>query len=174
MFILTIIRDLFKILRSNQSPNQIAGGFVLGMFLGLAPFWSLLNILVVLLIIIINVNIGAAVMAYALFSGVVYLADPLLHSLGYSLLAETPALTPLWTTLYNAPVIPFTSFNNTVYLGSLVVYLVLAAPVFLGVRKLLALYREQYDERVQNWKWVKWLKASKLYEWYQKLNFLGS
>lgn len=172
MFFLTIFRDLFKILRSNQSPNQIAGGFVLGMFLGLTPFWSLLNVLAVLLLIIVNVNIGAALMAYAFFSAVIYLFDPLINSLGYQLLVEMPALAPLWTSLYNAPVIPFTSFNNTVYLGSLVIYLLTFIPMFLLARKGLLVYRERYQPKVDNWKWVKWIKASKLYEWYDKLSFL--
>lgn len=173
MFFLNIFSKILKILRSNQSPAQIAGGFMLGMILGMAPFWSLLNFFIVFIIIIINVNISAAILAFAAFSAVVYLFDPLIHDLGYWLLADVEALKPLWTILYHAPIVPYTSFNNTVYLGSFVISLILLFPVFWGVKRFVINYREKYEARVQNWKWVKWIKASKAYELYEKLSFLG-
>jgi len=173
MFFLNLFSKILKILRSNESPKQIAGGFVLGMILGMAPFWSLFNLFIVFIIIIINVNISAVLLAYLVFSMVVYLFDPLIHSLGYWLLVDVSALKPLWTYLYHTPVVPYTSFNNTVYLGSLVVSLVLFFPVFWGVKRFVINYREKYEARVKNWKWVKWIKATKIYEWYEKLSFLG-
>lgn len=174
MFFLQFFSDVLKILRSNQSPAQVAGGFVLGMLLGITPFWSLINVVVLLVIILINVNIGAATLAYALFSAVVYLTDPLLHQLGFRLLVNVPLLHPLWVTLYNTPVVPYTSFNNTVYLGSLVLWLVLVYPVYWATKRGLLAYRARYEQTVARWKWVKWIKASKAYEWYEKLKVFGS
>ncbi|RMI15445.1 MAG: TIGR03546 family protein [Calditrichaeota bacterium] len=176
MGILRFVWDIVRILRANVSPWQVAAGFVLGMFLGLTPFWSLLNVLVVVIIIVVNVNIGSALLAYALFSLVVYLFDPWLHDLGYWLLVEVSALKPLWTAMYHAPILPYTSFNNTVYLGSLVVYLVLVVPVYVLVKKGMVAYQEKYRSRVDSWKWVKWIKATrayKLYEKYERLKTLG-
>ncbi|GEM_PF-5397662 len=40
MLFFNIFGKILKILRSNQTPGQIAGGFVLGMLLGNTPFWS--------------------------------------------------------------------------------------------------------------------------------------
>ena len=41
----------------------------------------------------------------------------------------TPPLRPLWIAVYNRPLVPYTTFNNTVLLGSVVSRLVLAAVV---------------------------------------------
>ena len=38
MFGLEILAKLFKILRAEDTPNQIASGFFLGMIIGLTPF----------------------------------------------------------------------------------------------------------------------------------------
>lgn len=173
MFFLKLFSKILKILRSDESPNQIGSGFVLGMFLGMAPFWSLFNFLIVFLIIFFKVNISAAILAFLIFSAVVYLADPWIHGLGYWLLADVQFLKPLWTFLYHTPFVPYTSYNNTVYLGSLVISLVLLLPVFWGVKRFVINYREKYEERVKNWKWVKWIKATKLYGLYERLSFLG-
>lgn len=172
MFFLNIFSKILKILRSNESPNQIAGGFILGMIMGMAPFWSLFGVFLVFILIIFNLNIASALLAYAVFSMVVFLADPLIHQLGYWLLAEVQWLKPLWTYLYHAPLVPYTSFNNTVYLGSIVVSLLLAVPVFIAVKKFVVNYREKYEERVKNWKWIKWIKASKVYELYERISAL--
>lgn len=172
MFFLNIFSKILKILRSNESPNQIAGGFVLGMVMGMAPFWSLFGVFLIFILIIFNVNIAAALLAYAVFSMVVFLADPLIHQLGYWLLVDMQWLKPLWTYLYHTPFVPYTSFNNTVYLGSIVVSLLLAVPTFIAVKKFVVNYREKYEERVKNWKWIKWIKASKVYELYVRISAL--
>ena len=46
MFILQYIAKLFKILRSAATPEQIAGGLILGMIPGLTPFMSLHNLII--------------------------------------------------------------------------------------------------------------------------------
>lgn len=173
MFFFNIFGKILKILRSNQTPAQIAGGFVLGMLLGITPFWSLVNVLLLFILIIVNVNLSAAILGYAVFSAVVYLADPLFHSLGFWLLVDVNALHPFWTALYHAPVLPYTRFNNTVYLGSFLIGLLFSVPLYIGVKSFVVHYREKYEARVNNWKWVKWLKTSKVYSWYNKLKFLG-
>jgi uncharacterized protein (TIGR03546 family) len=173
MFGLELIGKIIKILRSNESPNQIAAGFILGMILGITPFLSLINILIIFVIIIVSVNISSAILAYAVFTAVVYLGDPLFNSLGYWLLVNVSFLKPIWIFFYHAPIIPYTSYNNTVYLGSLVVAILLLWPVLKGVKAFVINYREKYDKRVQNWKWIKALKASKVYSLYNRLKFLG-
>ena len=53
MFILKILGKFIKVLRSAASPRQIAWGFALGCILGLTPFWSLHNLLLVVLILFV-------------------------------------------------------------------------------------------------------------------------
>ena len=174
MIPLQILSKIIKILRSGATPAQIAGGFVLGMMIGLSPsFLNPLNLIPVILLVILNVNLTSAIFAYAIFSAVAYFLDPFFHSLGYFLLVGSQILRGLWTTLYNIPFIPFTRFNNTVVMGSFVSALILLLPVYLGTKKFVVTYRVKYESKVQNWKWVKMIKATKLFHWYEKLKFLG-
>lgn len=173
MFILKLLGKLLKALSSGESPSQIAGGFILGMILGLTPFWSLHNLVVILLIIIIRVNISMAIFSWLFFSVFAYLLDPLFHSLGYWLLVDVTALKGLWTGMYNTSGLPLTRFNNTVVLGSLVSSLVLLAPMFFLAKKGVILYREKIHDRVQKLKIVKIVKSSGIYSLYKKIKFYG-
>ncbi len=174
MIPLQILSKIIKILRSGATPPQIAGGFVLGMMIGLSPsFLNPLNFIPILLLIILNVNLASAIFAYAIFSATAYFLDPLFHSLGYFLLADVQSLRGMWTTLYNIPFVPFTRFNNTVVMGSFITALILLLPLYLGVKKFVVIYRQKYEPRVQNWKWIKMIKARKLFQWYERIKFLG-
>ena len=174
MFIVQYFSKLLKILRSGASPPQIAGGLILGMMMGLSPsFISLTNLFLVLLLIILNVNISMAIFSYAIFSGIAYLIDPWFHTLGYNLLVNVDGLRGLWTNLYNTPLVPFTRFNNTVVMGSLVISIGLLLPVYFLSKKLVISYREKLEPKVQKMKWVKLLKSNQIYQWYEKIRNLG-
>ena len=80
---------------------------------------------------------------------------------------EKPALTPLWTSWFNAPLVPYTNFNNTVVLGSVVGWLVLFVPIVLVVRSLVVRYRATYGERVRHSKFYKAVTASQAYNVYR-------
>ncbi len=101
----------------------------------------------------------------ALFTPLGFLLDPLFDRVGAALL-QSRALAGLWTDWYNTPLIPWTSFNNTVVLGSFVAWLVLAAPIFLGARWAVARYRATYGQRVANARWYRAVKASRVYTVY--------
>ena len=173
MFGLELLAKLFKILRSGESPAQIAGGFILGMIPGLTPPMNLHNLLILILVIILNVNISSAIFAFILFSGIAYLMDPVFHSLGFYLLVDIPSLKDFWTTLYNTPVIGLSNFNNTVVLGSLIISVLLLVPVYFLMKKFVVVYRERLDSRMQKLKIVQFLKGSKIYSFYEKVKKLG-
>jgi len=173
MFGIEILAKLIRILRSAASPAQIAGGFILGMIIGLTPLWSLHNLIVFFLIVILNVNIGMALFSFALFSGFAYLLDPLFHEFGFFLLVDLTDLKQTWTGLYNVPILALSKFNNTVVMGSLISSLILLGPVYIGSKKGVVWYRENIDTRMQKWKIVKVIKGSKIYDIYQKIRSLG-
>jgi len=173
MFGLEILAKLVKILRSAASPNQIAAGFIIGMTIGLTPLWTLHNLILVVLLIVLNVNLATAMFSFIIFSGIAYLMDPLFHHFGYFILVDLSFLKGLWTTLYNVPVIALSKYNNTVVMGSLASALVLSLPVFLLVKKGILYYRENIDSKMQKWKIVQVVKGSKLYSIYQKIKNLG-
>ncbi len=173
MFILEFIAKLIKILRSEIAPSQIAWGFALGMIIGLTPFLSLHNLLILILIIILKVNIATVIFSFGIFSGIAYLADPLFHSFGFYLLVDVGSLHGMWTTLYNVPIIALSRFNNTVVMGSLVFSIILIFPVFLLIKKSVIAYRENIDAKIKNWTIFKLIKGSKIYSWYEKIRDLG-
>jgi uncharacterized protein (TIGR03546 family) len=121
MFGLDILAKLLKILRSAASPNQISFGFIVGMIIGLTPLWTLHNLILFIILIILNINIGMALFSLAIFSATAYLLDPLFHHIGYFMLVDLTFLQGLWTTLYNLPIIALSRYNNTIVMGSLVV-----------------------------------------------------
>ena len=169
MLIFRFLAKLLKILRSAATPGQIAGGFILGMIIGLTPFWSLHNLVVLLLIIILNVNIAMALFSFAIFSGVAYLADPLFHNLGFFVLADVKALHGLWSALYNVPIIALSRFNNTVVTGSLLSALILLLPLYFLIKKSVLIYREKLEPLLLKLKIVKVIKGTKFYSVYEKI-----
>lgn len=168
MFPLQFIGKLITILHSGATPAQIAGGFIMGMIIGLTPFWSLHNLLILFIIIILNVNIAIAIASFVLFSMFAYLLDPLFHSFGYFLLVDISFLQGVYTTLYNIPVVALSRFNNTVVMGSLVTSLLLLIPVFVMVKSGVLKYRETVLARLEKLKIVKAIKGTKIYGWYAK------
>lgn len=173
MFGIEILAKLVKILRSAASPNQIAAGFVIGMVIGLTPFWTLHNMILIVILIIININIGTAIYSFILFSAFAFLVDPLFHHLGYFLLVDMESLKNLWTFLNNTPLVALSRYNNTVVLGSLVAALILAIPMFFLAKTGVIYYRENIDKKMQKWKIVQAVKGSKIYSFYEKIRNLG-
>jgi uncharacterized protein (TIGR03546 family) len=173
MFLLKLLANIIKILQSEISPSQIAGGVVLGMILGLTPLMNLHNLVVILIVILVAVNFSMVMLSFGIFSGLAYLFDPLFHNLGYYLLVDVPSLKPLWTGVVNSPVLALTNLNNTVVLGSLLISLVLTVPFYFATKKFVVFYRQHLTEKVQKLKISRIVKGSKIYGLYQKLQVLG-
>ncbi|MCK5075198.1 MAG: TIGR03546 family protein [Calditrichia bacterium] len=169
MFFLTILKKIIKILRSQGTPNQIAIGFVLGMMMALIPLWTAQHLLFILILIIFNLSIGSFMLSFLIFKTIAYIFDPLFHSIGYWFLVEQEGLHSLWVSLYNLPVIPYTSFNNTVSFGGMLFSIILAIPVFYAIRWLIANYREKIDPKIEKLKIVKIIKSSKIYNIYSSV-----
>jgi len=173
MFWLTLVKDIIKILRTGENPGQIAGGFALGTLLGLWPGFTLQELLVWLVLLVLNVNIAAALLALTVVTLIAYLFDPLVHRLGYAVLVQADALRGLWTALYNAPIAPLTRFNNTVVMGSFVLGLVFVLPVYLGTKRFVVAYRTHIGAKVEKWKFYQVIKQSSLIRWYERVRDLG-
>jgi uncharacterized protein (TIGR03546 family) len=101
------------------------------------------------------------------FTPVGFILVPWLDALGSWLLAGSPGLVPVWTALYNMPVVPLSNYNNTVVLGSLVGWIVLVLPIFYGARWGVGWYRANVLPLIRKSRIFKVVKASKLYNIYQ-------
>jgi uncharacterized protein (TIGR03546 family) len=172
MFWFSIVRDFFKIMREGQTPSQIAGGFAIGSVLGLSPMLTLQGVVIWLILLVIDVNLSAALLSLTLFSLVAFILDPLFHWLGYQILVNAETLRGFWTWMYNAPVAPLTRFNNTVVMGSFAAALVLFLPVYAGMKRFVVAYRTHIHSRVEKWKIYQILNRSSLVKWYQKIRDL--
>jgi len=168
--VVRLIFKLIKIIHSDRDPRQICLGFGLGMIMGLTPLLSPHNLVVLLAILFFRVNISAAILSWAVFSLIAFILDPLFHQFGLIILTKTGFLTGIWTALYNAPLVPYTNFNNSVVIGSLAFSLVAIYPVYLGGLFVVVSYRETLMERFDQWKVFKVVKASSLYRLYVRYN----
>ena len=169
MLFLKLLQAMVKALNSEGTPGQVAAGMAFGAALGLTPIASLHNLIILLLVLVLNVSLAGVLLGWSLCVPIGFLLDPLFDAIGNALLGA-PGLTPLWTRLANIPVMPFSNFNNSVVLGSLVSWVVLWLPIYLAARWAVAKYRATLFERLKQTKIFQAVKASALYNvytWFQ-------
>ena len=164
--LLKLLQSLIKTLHSDGTPGQVAAGIALGAALGLTPLINVHNLVIVALILVLNVSVGGALLGWALFAPFGFLLDPLFDRVGRQLLLETPSLQPVWTSWFNAPVVPYTNFNNSIVLGSVIVWLMLSLPIFFAARYAVSRYRATVGERVRRSRFYNAITASKAYNVY--------
>jgi uncharacterized protein (TIGR03546 family) len=165
--LLKLLQSLIKTLHSDGTPTQIAAGVSLGAALGLTPIANVHNVLIFVLLAVLNVSFGAGLFAWAAFVPVGFVFDPLFDRIGRALLIETPSLRLVWTAWDNTPGLALTNFTNTVVLGSVVVWLLLAAPIFVLTRFGVIRYRATIGERVRRSPLYKAITASRAYNVYR-------
>ncbi|HMG18808.1 MAG TPA: TIGR03546 family protein [Gemmatimonadales bacterium] len=164
--LIKLIQSLVGALHSEGTPGQLAAGIALGSIMGLTPLVNVHNAIVFAAIVLLNVSFAGGMLGWALFVPIGFLLDPLFDWIGHTLLF-TPSFTPLWTSLYNMPIVPLTNFNNTVVLGSLVFALLFLVPLFLATRWAVVRYRVTVGERVRQSKFYRTVMASKAYNIYR-------
>lgn len=165
--ILKLTGKVLAVLNGEVSPRQIAAGFAWGAVIGLVPFSGVLPIILILLGFVININLVMMFVALGVFKVVGFFIDPIADVIGRALLVESAALHPVWTALYNAPIVPYTKFNNTVVLGSLVLGLALLVPLYFAGGAFVVGYRTRYREKINKLRIVQVAKASKVYGFYR-------
>ena len=128
-----LIQQLLYARRAVQAESatwQIALGCTLGMVLGIIPKGNLIAISLTVIVLAIRLNLGAAMLSTLLFSLVGRWLDPITHPIGVYLLSAD-SLQTTWKRLYDLPMAPWTSFNNSVVLGSVVLGILVSIPFYL-------------------------------------------
>jgi len=165
---LNLLAKFLKLLNGDASPSQISLGFAFALFVGLTPFFSLHNLIILFLVCVIRVNLSAFLLASAVFTLFAFVIDPVSISLGQALL-NNPELTQTWTQLYQSDVWRAFKFNHTLLMGSVLVSLILFIPMFVVSRIVISVYRDRLMVWFEKLKISKMVKASKFYKVYEKL-----
>ncbi len=164
---LAILRKFVKGLTSDTAPAQIGAGVALGFLIGLMPKATLTAQVLLVAVMASRVNIPMALLTALGVSLLNPLLDKVTDPIGYAILTAR-SLRPLWTRLYNMPIVPWTGFNDTVVAGGLAFGAALLAPVYLAGRKFGVFYNEKFRDRLMGSRAVKAVKASWLLDWYFK------
>jgi uncharacterized protein (TIGR03546 family) len=167
-----MIANLLKVLNSETEPGQISLGACFGMLIGFTPLYSLHNLLVLFLVLILRINLSTFLIAWGIFSGLAYLMDPLFHWIGLKILLAT-FLADLWTLLYNIMLFRLERFYNTITMGSLFVSLTLFGPLYFIFNQIIRKYRDHILAWVRNTRLMQMLKATKIFTTYQNLKGIG-
>ncbi|QDT92377.1 TIGR03546 family protein [Gimesia algae] len=136
-----------------SSPRQLALGFSMGMIIGLVPKDNLISVLLLFLLASLKINLSSASLATLLFSWLTLMLDPLSHLIGRGVLLSAP-LQGFWHWLYEMPLAPWTDFNNTIVMGSLILGVMLFYPVYRLTRPLFEKYTPLLTEKLQKYRIV--------------------
>jgi uncharacterized protein (TIGR03546 family) len=164
---------LLTVLNSETEPGQISLALAFSLVVGLTPLWSLHNLLVLLIVLLLRVNLSAFLLGTAFFSGVAYLLDPFFHRLGLAVLMA-PSLEGLWTSLYNSTLWRIERFNNSIVMGSLLASLALFVPTVLAVNWAIRKYRERVLAKIKKLRVVQALTATRFFQMYRSYSNWGT
>ena len=160
---LSRIIKVLKALNSNEAPWQISLGIIFGSILGLTPLFSLHNLVVLFLALIINLNVSIMVVSFAAFSLIAYVLDPLFHQIGFAVLTSEGSK-EFWTQFFSCPISLLANLNNTIVMGSLITTLSTALPLFFLLNVLVVKYRNVYNAFIGKFPLLKFLKVLDVYE----------
>ncbi|MEJ2042972.1 MAG: TIGR03546 family protein [Reinekea sp.] len=163
------ILKLLKALNSEIGPWQISCGGALSMIIGFTPLWSVHNLLVLLLALILRVHLATFFVFWGVFSGMAYLMDPWFDQIGRTLLTNE-SLQPFWTSLYQSDFWQMMHFNHTITLGSLVVSIIGFVPAAILFRLGVVQYRAYMLPYINKLRVVQLLKGTKFYQLYERLS----
>ena len=156
---LNLPAKIVRLFDSNVSPNEVAAGVCLGMFMGFIPLNGVMALLLFICFFLFKINRLAAMLVLPVFKllymlGVYYLAD----FFGGVLLINMNFLILFWRMVTHMPIIALLDLNNTLVAGGLVLGAVLCFPVYILSKKGIVVLREKYFSRIKGSKFVLWFK----------------
>ncbi len=166
MLFIKFLQTMFKALNSDGTPGQVAMGMAIGLAFGLTPLMSLHNVVVLAIAMLTTVSFPGVFLGWAIATPLGFMFDPIFDRVGLALLMND-SLAPFFTWVVNTPVVALSRLNNTIVLGSLVVWMLALIPSYFLFKVLVDRYRAHIYAKVQQWKIVQVLKTSKLYSVYE-------
>ncbi|WP_444996480.1 TIGR03546 family protein [Aliikangiella sp. IMCC44359] len=163
---LTFLVKIFKVLNSEQSPGQIAAAISLALIVGLTPLFSIHNLIILFVVLWFRVNLTIFIVAWPLFTIIGLLISGPAEILGLAIL-QAESLVPFWESFYNTVIGRWSNFYYSGVIGSLVIAIISAIVIFPVAKVLVGLYRDKWLQKVEEFRIVKLLKASKFWQLYQ-------
>lgn len=136
---LTIWQRFLGTVSGMDSSEQLAAGVVLGMMIGMLPMDCLLPYLFLLVLLLSRANLLTAIGAAVAFSWIGIGLTSIEHGIGQAVLTFGP-LEPTWAWMIQQPIVPWTRFDNTVVMGSLILGLLACYPVYLVTKNGFTTY----------------------------------
>lgn len=163
------VAGILKILNSESEPGQISLAFCLSMIMGFTPLYSLYNVLVLFIVLVVRVNLSSFILGWGIFKGVAYILDPLFHVTGYKILT-LESFQGLWTLVYNIPLMRVARFNNSIVMGSLLISLILFVPMYLAFNLLIRRYRDHLMVWIEKTRLMQILQTTRIYKVYKAIS----
>jgi len=145
------VKKILRILKSNLSPNQIAFAFALGVFAGLPPM-GLHVIVPCTLALLVRCSFRSFLISMGLFKLVSLAIAPGAFAIGRWCLDASRGLDAFWRWIFHLPILAPMGYGRYLLLGSLVIALGIAVPIFFAVRILVVRYRESFSRWVAGWR----------------------
>lgn len=162
---LTLLAKILKVLNSEASPWQIGWAIGFGLLAGLLPF-GLLTVVILLIVCLFTINLSTFLLVWGLCTGLMFIFGSALETWTWQY-AQQPGLLQL---LASTETLQLFHLHHTLVLGAFVLGLLLLLPITWLSSLLVKQYRLRVMTRMQKWKIVQMLNASKLVQLYQKLN----
>ncbi len=157
------IRKFIAIFRGEALPVMIVLSTLFGFWFGLTPGWQGIHVVILVLALVLNVNLGIFLLFAALGKALAYAAAPGLYFAGQWVIGS---LGGLLMTLAAIPVVGLTDFATYAVAGALVVGPVVGLVLGLLLGRLVQQFRQAWlklDESSEKFRafqqktWVRWL-----------------
>lgn len=141
-----IIKSITAI-NANNRPGEIAAAITIGLMLGLIPAGNITWFVLFGMTLFLKINFGMEMIVLAIVKPFAHLLDPFFDVIGYNILT-TKSLEGIFTQWYNTPIVPYTGFNNTAVVGSIIAMIILFIPLWFLFRTLINQYRAGVRDRI--------------------------
>ena len=147
---------ILKTLNSAQSAWQVSLAIIFGMITAFLPTFTIINLIILIIVFAINIPLGLVLISATLFSLIASFLDPTFASIGYDILTNS-SLYSTFASMYNQPIFLWSSYNNTIVMGSFVFSLLIALPSFFIFKFLINKYRHILEKQFKDSKYFSFL-----------------
>ena len=145
------LRYFAQALSVESSPRQLALGMAFGVAIGLVPKGNLVAVVLTTLMFATRVNLGMGMATALIVSLISPYLDSVTHGIGLRVLSIESVQSQLaqW---YEKPLVPWTSLNNTVVMGSFLLGIALFYPVYHVSESMFVWLQPKVQEKLKRYR----------------------